>query len=188
MCGRSIVRWIRKQASESHQGCELGGRVWLTNGLRWWQQLELDPPKKLVSLGINQIPLKFQLTLWRKDEGRQEGRRKCEGRKRDEFLERLFDWMSLSVANTSSLGVPYSLNSEPDLSLNQRLAKWQFIALDVNRNGVGVLWISISQEYTSSKNCKSDTCMKSQIYCVWKTLLYAFPIFSLVLFSLLVHF
>ena len=64
--------------------------------------------------------------------------RKCEGRKREEFLVRLFDWMSLSVSNTSSHGarVPYSLNSEPDLSLNQRLAKWQFIALDVNRNGV----------------------------------------------------
>ena len=53
---------------------------------------------------------------------------------------RLFDWMSMSVSNSSSQGarVPYSLNSEPDLSLNQRLAKWQFIALDVNRNGVGV--------------------------------------------------
>ena len=69
--------------------------------------------------------------------------RKCEGRKREEFLERLFDWMSLSVANTSSLRVPYSLNSEPDLSLNQRLAKWQFIALDVNRNGVCFLRLSI---------------------------------------------
>ena len=67
--------------------------------------------------------------------------RKCEGRKREEFLVRLFDWMSMSVSNSSSQGVrvPYSLNSEPELSLNQRLAKWQFIALDVNRNGVGVL-------------------------------------------------
>ena len=54
---------------------------------------------------------------------------------------RLFDWMSMRVTNSSLHGarVPYSLNSEPELSLNQRLAKWQFIALDVNRNGVGVL-------------------------------------------------
>ena len=51
--------------------------------------------------------------------------------------------MSLSVANSSSLRVPYSLNSELDLSLNQRLAKWQFIALDVNRNGVCFLRLSI---------------------------------------------
>ena len=79
--------------------------------------------------------------------------RKCEGRKRDEFLERLFDWMSISVSNTSSLGarVPYSLNSEPDLSLNQRLAKWHFIALDVNRNGVCVL-TSVNIYYCSFKS------------------------------------
>ena len=46
----------------------------------------------------------------------------------------------MRVTNSSLLGarVPYSLNSEQELSLNQRLAKWQFIALDVNRNGVGV--------------------------------------------------
>ena len=65
--------------------------------------------------------------------------RKCEGRKREVFLARLFAWMSVSVANTSlAARVPYRLNSEPDLSINQRLAKWQFIALDVNRNGVCV--------------------------------------------------
>ena len=61
---------------------------------------------------------------------------KCEGHKRDKFLRKLFDWMTVSVSNSSVSEVPYLLNSEPDLSLNQRLAKWQFIALDVNRNGV----------------------------------------------------
>ena len=61
---------------------------------------------------------------------------KCEGGKREEFLSKLFDWMTVSVSNSSAGAVPYKLNSEPDLSLNQRLAKWQFIALDVNRNGV----------------------------------------------------
>ena len=63
--------------------------------------------------------------------------------------ERLFEWMSLSVANSSSLRVPYSLNSEPDLSPNQRLAKWQFIALDINRNGVCVLLISFSHVFAT---------------------------------------
>ena len=65
--------------------------------------------------------------------------RKCEGQRREEFLIKLFDWMTQSVANTSVSSVPYLLNSEPHLTLNQRLAKWQFIALDVNRNGVSHL-------------------------------------------------
>ena len=54
----------------------------------------------------------------------------------------MFDWITARVANTSaspgSSSVPYLLNSEPGLSLNQRLAKWQFIALDLNRNRVRV--------------------------------------------------
>jgi len=58
--------------------------------------------------------------------------KKCGGGKRDLFLAKLFEWMTLSVANST---VPYMLNSEPDLTLNQRVAKWQFIALDRNRNG-----------------------------------------------------
>ena len=54
----------------------------------------------------------------------------------------MFDWITARVANTSASpgasSVPYLLNSEPGLSLNQRLAKWQFIALDLNRNRVSV--------------------------------------------------
>ena len=47
--------------------------------------------------------------------------------------------MTLSVGNTT---VPYRLDSEPDLTLNQRVAKWQFIALDTNRNGVSLsVWL-----------------------------------------------
>ena len=61
--------------------------------------------------------------------------RKCEGKKREIFLKKLFDWMRLSVVNST---VPYLLNSEPHLSINQRLAKWQFISLDNNRNGVSI--------------------------------------------------
>ena len=61
--------------------------------------------------------------------------RKCEGKKREMFLTKLFDWMRLSVVNST---VPYLLNSEPHLSINQRLAKWQFISLDNNRNGVSL--------------------------------------------------
>ena len=61
--------------------------------------------------------------------------RKCEGEKREKFLTKLFDWMRRSVVNST---VPYLLNSEPHLSINQRLAKWQFISLDNNRNGVSV--------------------------------------------------
>ena len=61
--------------------------------------------------------------------------RKCEGKKREMFLSKLFDWMRLSVVNST---VPYLLNSEPHLSINQRLAKWQFISLDNNRNGVSI--------------------------------------------------
>ena len=61
-----------------------------------------------------------------------------QGEKRTRFLASLFDWITARVANTSaspgSSSVPYLLNSEPGLSLNQRLAKWQFIALDLNRN------------------------------------------------------
>ena len=59
--------------------------------------------------------------------------RKCSGEKREVFLRKLFDWMTLTVVNST---VPYLLNSEPHLTLNQRLAKWQFISLDHNRNGV----------------------------------------------------
>jgi len=58
--------------------------------------------------------------------------KKCGEGKREVFLGKLFEWMTLSVVNST---VPYMLNSEPDLSLNQRVAKWQFIALDNSRNG-----------------------------------------------------
>jgi len=58
--------------------------------------------------------------------------KKCGGGKREVFLGKLFEWMTLSVANST---VPYMLDSEPDLTLNQRVAKWQFIALDTSRNG-----------------------------------------------------
>jgi len=58
--------------------------------------------------------------------------KKCEGSKRDVFLGKLFEWMTLNVGNST---VPYMIDSEPDLTLNQRVAKWQFIALDRSRNG-----------------------------------------------------
>ena len=61
--------------------------------------------------------------------------RRLEFNRRTKFLGQLFRWMTLSVGNTT---VPYRLDSEPDLTLNQRVAKWQFIALDTNRNGVSV--------------------------------------------------
>ena len=59
--------------------------------------------------------------------------KKCEGSKRDVFLGKLFEWMTRNVGNST---VPYMIDSEPDLTLNQRVAKWQFIALDRSRNGV----------------------------------------------------
>ena len=59
--------------------------------------------------------------------------KKCGGGKREVFLGKLFEWMTRSVGNSS---VPYTIDSEPDLTLNQRVAKWQFIALDRSRNGV----------------------------------------------------
>ena len=69
-----------------------------------------------------------------------------QGEKRTRFLASLFDWITARVANTSASpgasSVPYLLNSEPGLSLNQRLAKWQFIALDLNRNRVSVFFIT----------------------------------------------
>jgi hypothetical protein len=58
---------------------------------------------------------------------------KCGGGKREVFLGKLFEWMTRSVGNST---VPYMIDSEPDLTLNQRVAKWQFIALDRSRNGV----------------------------------------------------
>ena len=67
------------------------------------------------------------------DQPRRKEWKKCEGGKRDLFLGKLFEWMTRSVGNTT---VPYMIDSEPDLTLNQRVAKWQFIALDRNRNGV----------------------------------------------------
>ena len=65
--------------------------------------------------------------------------RKCSGQKREVFLSKLFDWMTVTVVNST---VPYLLTSEPHLTLNQRLAKWQFISLDTNRNGVSCEWWS----------------------------------------------
>ena len=74
--------------------------------------------------------------------------RKCSGEKREVFLRKLFDWMTLTVVNST---VPYLLNSEPHLTLNQRLAKWQFISLDHNRNGVNVT-LTIPSTLTDSSS------------------------------------
>ena len=85
-----------------------------------------------------------------------------QGEKRTRFLASLFDWITARVANTSAspgaTSVPYLLNSEPGLSLNQRLAKWQFIALDLNRNRVSYFlcyqnWSTDSTFYESVPLC-----------------------------------
>lgn len=60
--------------------------------------------------------------------------KKCEGRKKVVFLARLFEWMTKTMSNSS---VPsYLFESEPGLTLHQKVAKWQFIVLDVSRNGI----------------------------------------------------
>lgn len=59
--------------------------------------------------------------------------KKCEGKKRDVFLDLLFIWMTTLVADKS---LPYMFDSEPGLTHNQLVAKKQFIDLDRNRNGI----------------------------------------------------
>jgi len=103
-----------------------------TEGYCWC--VEQDTGKPIVGTGAKNIKPNCggkvsQATIPRRSEWK-----KCEGKKRTVFLARLFDWMTVKMSNNS---VPsYLFDTEPGLSLHQKVAKWQFIVLDVSRNGI----------------------------------------------------